>query len=282
MENLDLNLNNYNLDDLLNLFKLDYNFCEENLKYAKKIALMTHPDKSNLKMDIFVFFVEAYEMLEKIFYFRNKRKNNFRKSYEISDADKHILDSLKNKNIPDFNNWFNKLFEKVKIKDEELENGYNDWYRNGEEKEMQNVNLSDFGVIFERKREESKNKLVKTDEISNINSGNTGYNLDRKVQNDYGSCIFSKLQFEDLKNAHTETVIPVTLEDMPIIDNITEYEKKKKIEPMDALEIQKYNERNKYKNSKQDMERAYSLIKNDIDVEESNKKWWSHLKQIKK
>ena len=281
MEDLDLNLNNYNLDDLLNLFKMDYNFCEDDLKIAKKVALMTHPDKSNLKMEIFVFFVEAYEMLEKIYYFRNKRKTQFRESYEITDADKHILDSLKNKSVPDFNKWFNKLFEKVKIKDEELENGYNNWYRNGEDLQSENVNLSDFGVVFERKREESKNKIVNSKDIYNINSGNSGYNLDRQIQSDYGSEVFSKLQFEDLKKAHTETVIPVTMNDMPVIDNIIEYEKKEMIEPMSALEIQKYNERNKYKNSKRDMERAYSLIKNDIDVEESNKKWWGYLKQIK-
>ncbi len=281
MENLDLNLNNYNLDDLLNLFKIDYNFCEEDLKVAKKLALMTHPDKSNLKMEIFVFFVEAYEMLEKIYYFRTKRKTQFRESYEISGADKHILDSLKNKSVPDFNKWFNKLFEKVKIKDEELENGYNNWYRNGEKVENENVNLSDFGVVFERKRRESKNKIVNSKEVYNINSGNSGYNLDRQMQENYGSEVFSKLQFEDLKKAHTETVIPVTMNDMPMIDNTIEYQKKEIIEPMDALEIQKFNERNKYKNSKQDMERAYSLIKNDIDVEESNKKWWAYLKQIK-
>jgi len=281
MENLDLNLNNYNLDDLLNLFKMDYNFCEDDLKMAKKVALMTHPDKSNLKMEFFVFFVEAYEMLEKIYYFRNKRKSHFRETYEITNVDKHILDSLKNKSVPDFNKWFNKLFEKVKIKDEELENGYNNWYRNGEETQQENVNLSDFGVVFEKKRQESKNKIVNSEDVYNINSGNNGYNLDRQIQENYGSEVFSKLQFEDLKKAHTETVIPVTINDMPVIDNTIEYQKKEKIEPMDALEIQKYNERNKYKNSKQDMERAFSLIKNDIDIEESNKKWWGYLKQIK-
>ena len=281
MEDLDLNLNNYNLDDLLNLFKMDYDFCEDDLKKAKKVALMTHPDKSNLKLEIFVFFVEAYEMLEKIYYFRSKRKLQIRETYEISDADKHILDSLKNKSVPDFNRWFNVLFEKVKIKDEELENGYNNWYRNGKDVPCKDVKLSEFATVFERKRRESKNEIVKSEDICNINSGNCGYNLERQMQENYGSGVFSKLQFEDLKKAHTETVIPVTMNDMPIIDNTIEYNKKEMIEPMDALEIQKYNERNKYKNSKKDMERAYSLIKNDIEVEESNKKWWGYLKQIK-
>ena len=50
MENLDLDINNYTLDELLNLFKLDYTFSEEDLKKAKKLALKTHPDRSNLDM----------------------------------------------------------------------------------------------------------------------------------------------------------------------------------------------------------------------------------------
>tara|TARA_X000000950_G_C13716894_1_gene578544 strand:+ start:44 stop:895 length:852 start_codon:yes stop_codon:yes gene_type:complete len=283
MNNLDLNLNNYNLDDLLNLFKLDYNFSESCLKKAKKVTLMTHPDKSGLDMKYFIFFIDAYEMLEKIYYFRNKRKTNIRVSYEINNSDKHILDSLKNKSVPDFNKWFNKLFDKVKIHDEELDSGYGEWYKGELKNNNENVNLSDFSKVFERKRMEAKNAIIKhDDELGNLNSGSSGYNLNRNVQQNYSSGIFSKFQYEDLKKAHSETVIPVTMSDMPVIDNITEYQKKEIIEPMTSLELQKYNERNKYKNAKKDMERAYSLIKNDIDIEESNKKWWGYLKQIKK
>ena len=38
MENLDLDLDNYDLKDLLKLFKLDYNFGKQELKKAKKIV----------------------------------------------------------------------------------------------------------------------------------------------------------------------------------------------------------------------------------------------------
>ena len=48
METLDLNIENYDLNDLLNLFQLDYNFNEQDLKQAKKIVLQTHPDKCEL------------------------------------------------------------------------------------------------------------------------------------------------------------------------------------------------------------------------------------------
>ena len=52
----DLNIDNYDLQDLLNLFKLDKNFNEEDLKQAKKIVLKTHPDKSGLNPDYFRFY----------------------------------------------------------------------------------------------------------------------------------------------------------------------------------------------------------------------------------
>ena len=48
MNGLDLNIDNYSLINLLDLFKLDYNFTLNDLKQAKKIVLRTHPDKSNI------------------------------------------------------------------------------------------------------------------------------------------------------------------------------------------------------------------------------------------
>ena len=64
MEDLDLDLNNYELEDLLNLFKLPYNFSEEQLKSAKKIVLQTHPDKSNLPERLFfIFFISIQDVV---------------------------------------------------------------------------------------------------------------------------------------------------------------------------------------------------------------------------
>ena len=56
MEHLDLDINNYNLDDLLKLFKLEYQFTAEHLKRAKRQALQMHPDKSRLDRKYFLFF----------------------------------------------------------------------------------------------------------------------------------------------------------------------------------------------------------------------------------
>ena len=48
MEKLDLDIDNYDLLDILKLFKIEYHFTEEDLKKVKRTVLKTHPDKSKL------------------------------------------------------------------------------------------------------------------------------------------------------------------------------------------------------------------------------------------
>ena len=47
-ENLGLDINKYNLSDLLALFEMPINFTKEHLIAAKRIVMKTHPDKSFL------------------------------------------------------------------------------------------------------------------------------------------------------------------------------------------------------------------------------------------
>ena len=65
MNNLDLDINNYDLDDLLNLFNLDYNFTGDDLKKTKRKVLMTHPDKTGLEMK---YFLKLFD--NEIFFFK--------------------------------------------------------------------------------------------------------------------------------------------------------------------------------------------------------------------
>ena len=48
MDQLDLDISHYNLEDILNLFNVDISFGENELKNAKRMVLRTHPDKSKL------------------------------------------------------------------------------------------------------------------------------------------------------------------------------------------------------------------------------------------
>lgn len=289
---VDLNIENYNLEDLLNLFKLNYDFSESNLKMAYKMALKTHPDKSNLPNEYFRFYMKAYKIVEKIFHFRSQRKkSNLDISYDangenISKDKAILLHSLNGKSISEFNTWFNKMFDEVKISDNETDNGYKEWINNNKVVEKnEKISLNDFGRVFDKKKNECK-ALVKRQEIEDVITENAGYNLSREKISNYSSKIFSKLQYEDFKRAHTETVVPVTHEDFlnkekfSNIDMLRRHRKSQEGVAPSLQQSQQYlAERNK-NNMEMDARRAYNIIKRDEEIEKANNKWWSNLQRL--
>ncbi len=288
----DLNIENYNLEDLLNLFKLNYDFNEYELKMAYKMALKTHPDKSNLPNDYFRFYMKAYKIVEKIFYFRSQRKkSNLDMSYDangenISKDKAVLLHSLNGKSVSEFNTWFNKMFEEVKISDNETDNGYDEWINNNKVVEKnEKISLNDFGRVFEKKKNECK-ALVKHKEIEDTMTENTGYNLSREKISNYSSKVFSKLPYEDFKRAHTETVVPVTHKDFlnkekfSSVDMLRRHRKSQEGVAPSLQQSQQYlAERNK-NNMEMDSRRAYNIIKRDEEIEKANNKWWSNLQRL--
>ena len=71
-EDMDLNIDNYSLNDLLELFNIPFDFDEEHLKQVKKTVLKTHPDKSGLDKEIFLFFCKAYKLIYSAYNFRSR------------------------------------------------------------------------------------------------------------------------------------------------------------------------------------------------------------------
>ena len=72
MQNIDLDINNYDYKDILDLFKLNHDFNKIQLKNAKQTVLSMHPDKSNLDKNFFLFFSKAYKILLSVYEFREK------------------------------------------------------------------------------------------------------------------------------------------------------------------------------------------------------------------
>jgi hypothetical protein len=62
----------YSLKDLLALFHTDYNINLEDLKRAKKQVLMTHPDKSKLPAEYFLFYKKAFDIVVNFYNNQNK------------------------------------------------------------------------------------------------------------------------------------------------------------------------------------------------------------------
>lgn len=299
MEKLDLNIENYDLLDILKLFKLrNYDFTRDELKEAKKIVLMTHPDKSKLDKKYFLFFKEAYKILYSIYEFRYKsNEENKNKTYdEISESLEVIKErndllrnvKQKHKNAPEFNEWFNRMFEKTNISNKQKENGYGDWLSSNDDIDTRTTTYSNMNQTFERKKQELKSIIVYNDYSTISYNENNTYKLEEEIDapSTYSSDIFSKLKYDDLKKAHTETVIPVTIEDYNNKKKYSNINELKNDRPVKYDDMPSMEQSNQYLNNikqtelKGDIERAFKLAKQDEYYKKINNSWWSNLKQL--
>ena len=283
MESPDLDVDNYDLEDLLELFKLDYNFSGEDLKNAKKICLKTHPDKSGLDQKYFIFYKKAFEVIAQIYYFRGKRKDRpMEYQVDYDESNKKLLDPLTKDG--NFNNWFNENFEKVKIKDEEHDEGYDKWFRSNEDViSSKKIPFNKFNEEFyKRKRECSA--IARQNTVQDMGA-NSGYNLVRD-RIEYSSDIFSKLKFQDLKKAHTETIIPVTKDDFnrrpkfANVESYRQYRNSNKVKPVSMEESQRILLQKEDLDGKNNTRRAFKMYQQDLKVEKANNAWWKTIKQL--
>ena len=286
LNNIDLNIDNYELKDILNLFGITSKITINELKTAKKIVYKTHPDKSNLDKKYFLFFSSAYKILYNISLYREKN-NIKRDDCEIlTEIEKIKLDNILNdKHVKkDFNKWFNVLFEKSKIQDDFTKSGYGDWLKSNEDLEyLENLNKND----LEKKLENKKNQIKKFDQSNIDNCYNNNYiqnNILRETPTCYSSEIFSKLNFEDLKKAHIESVIPVTKEDLNNIKTISLEElnntRNEKILPSSLSQAKEFLNNKNQDDNHIGTERAYKLLREDEKIKKQNKIWWTNFNLI--
>ena len=299
--NMDLDINNYDLKDIISLFKIRYDFDKSDLRKAKRIVLSMHPDKSGLDKDYFLFFTSAYKLLFSVYEFRYKSQDRKFDPNEVYIAEKDVykeelLKEVNNKynDSKSFNIWFNELFEKTKINDEDNDNGYEEWFRstsrddnNNDDADNEKMSQAQMHERFEEKKLHMR-ALIKKEDICDINAhASNQYDLTRDKPEYYSSDIFGKLAYNDLKKAHTETLIPVTQEDYlntKKFNNANELKNHRSGQDITPLSLAKASEQlsnNKDIESQKDIERAYKLAKQDEQVQKANDGWWASIRALR-
>ena len=290
---MDLDINNYDYEDILKLFNISRQFSTEDLKNAKKRVLASHPDKSGLDKSYFLFFSSAYKILFNIYNFREKHSsltnlNNYNENYNADkDEENELLihKIMTTKSTQEFNKWFNEQFNTMKISNDYEENGYGDWLNSSSSEEIVKcTDLNSMNKIMEEKKKILRTQmLIKKRDISEFNN-NQYCDLTNSKPEDYSSDLFSKFQYEDLKKAHEESIIPVTNEDN--ISNYSSYDDIKfkrtqqSIAPMKNEEAHKYLNKSKEDENNISCMRAYNLYKQDEVNKKNNDKFWNNLKQL--
>ena len=285
-EDIDLNIDNYNLDDLLGLFKLGYNFTENDMKQAKRIVLKTHPDKSKMDKKYFLFFSKAYKVLYSIHQFRTQSNSDKSTVYTIEkdEAKEKFIKSISK--TENFHKVFNDFFDNNYIRTDDIKTGYGDWLKSDEDLNDDKIsNMTQMNETFEKKKNTMR-ALAKKEEIKDT-SNESYVNLSGNTPESYSSSLFSNLQYEDLKKAHVETVIPVSRQD---------YEEKQKFSNMNDLKMYRDTDnmapvslqqsKQLLKNqqnleNKNSVMRAFELAKQDEISKKTNSEWLTRFKQLK-
>jgi hypothetical protein len=372
MESLDLNIDNYNLPDILALFNLPTLFNEDDLKRARLAVLKTHPDKCQLPKEYFLFFTKAYRIIHQIYTIRHPATNEHytervertprassavpslrciakdtlnapyisvdggaaaasaaktlvdynrlmkKEGFQPDNTDeygkethermKRRLDEMMtgtngNKDtakVSEFNQWFNEKFDQYRLKDDEVETGYDAWFRGTADTDAaiaENAAEDDSGswadkvARLNQRKQELRNKyaLVERTELEyagDAGGGAGGYDLTRERPQEYSSGIFGNLRYEDLKKAHTETVIPVTEEDYyktKRFNNVNELQTFRDQSRRDIhkqtskAEQEQIYQQAKMRQEEEDTRRAFILAKQDEISRDIHKKLYSDM-----
>jgi hypothetical protein len=192
----------------------------------------------------------------------------------------------KNKNLKDpqnFNKWFNENFEKHRIENP-LETGYGEWLKSDEGiMNIRNVTQANMGSEMEKVKQQVKSMVTYTGVKEFTANAFGGSSLIESNNNySYGSSD----NFTDLRQAYSETVIPVTNDDfdkIPKYKNINEYKSYRdtmNTKPIDKEESMRILF---HKNQQMDEESAalaYYYAKQSEKTKKSQESFWSSLKQL--
>lgn len=149
----DLNIQNYALNDVLKLFKLTLSDMNDvrHMKNAKRMVQRMHPDVSHMPSEYFLFYREAYKILERVhqsFIRQNRDVAEFYLERQVevdcADHDKRTSEShrmkMKSLHVTDktrdkFHKEFNATFEEHIVSPEQLKRREDraSWFKNEED-----------------------------------------------------------------------------------------------------------------------------------------------------
>jgi len=285
-----LNIDMYKLSEILDLFQLSYNISIEDLKCAKKTVLMTHPDKSGLGPEYFLFYKKAFDVV--LNFYNNQQKQNQvvpteEPKYEpikVNDVNKSTIKKISSviqeMSPHEFNSKFNQLFDtNMSTKPN---SSRNEWFTKDEAvyRVEGDVNKQNMGIMFDKmKEQQNTNVLSRYRGVENLNSGSGSKLYDEDDSDDYVVCDpFSKLKFDDLRKVHKDqTVFAVSEKDIHNIQRYSSMDEYKQargqqsLTPLEKAEAERMLSMQEQQFRQRIMEKEYSANLRTKEYEEKNK-----------
>jgi hypothetical protein len=246
---------------------------------------MTHPDKSGLDPEIFLFFSKAYKYVYFIHQFRHRNDKTIREDLDGDESHSEIIAKIREKK--DFHKVFNELFEEHKMRDEFRDTGYEDWLSSdqGLSDSSHNVrNMTDMkNAFYQEKRK--KMELIKYNGVEDVHDS-SHYDLTGSAPDNYSSSLFSNLQYEDVKVAHSENIIPVSEQDydpskqFQSVMQLQQFRGSQDMTPLADAQAKQYLENKQKLDDRESTRRAFLLARQMEEAQKKNEQFLAKFKYL--
>ena len=198
----------------------------------------------------------------------------------------HFFEKNKKMKDPkDFNKWFNSQFEAHKVTEETNESGYGDWLKTDDAIYHVETTQADMNKNFESHKKHIKT-LVVYNGINDLYSSGISSSALGESSDNFSSGMFSNLNYQDIKQAHTETIIPVTEDDFNNIQKFSGVEEYKKyrntqnITPSNEASAKEFFLTSQRTQETESTQRAYYYAKQLEEVDKKRNMFWGNLQNI--
>lgn len=284
---VDLNLENYTFDDLLHLFHLTPTFTLSDLKQAHKQVYKAHPDKSGLSKEYFIFLNNAIKLLYDVHEIIQRRDECPYKTrnteYRTDDGSKKELVHRvlrKFKKPQEFHVWFNEQFEEIMGDTKERisrDDGYDEWMKTDDNYQVGDTHGMSKEEKWRHVKQQAKRRM---DEL-------VVYQEPVALQEDRVQPASSSLQYEDLKRAHTECVIPVFEEDVKHHKEYTmsyqqynDHRQTQNLRPLEKEQALQILREKRDKEQTMSSYEAYNMLKRQEELEKKQGMFWGRIQQL--
>lgn len=226
-----LNIQNYNFQELLGLFDLTPDMTLVDLKRAKRKVLFLHPDKSQLAPQYFLFYKRAFEIIVSFYEERTKQEReipkeplkytptvdrtenpNAQKMAEAVRKYQNQTADTENNEITGFQQTFNDLFEKNMAK--RPDPSRNQWFQDSTPvfTHAEATSQENLGQVMQTvKSQVAALAKYRGVESMRYSGGTSFYDDDANGMGDdtdYVSAdMFSKLKYDDLRKVHKDQTV---------------------------------------------------------------------------
>ena len=244
-----LDIRQYSLDEIYALFGVRRETVSvEDLKKAKQRVLMTHPDKSGMPSDYFIFYKKALEVIATDYaeqhraeqsskHMKDLEQNGYEYAHGGGEEDERLRSvATKAATGEKFQRDFNRIFEEQM--QQKIDDSRNDWFRDDRaaydtSKMTKSGTTQGMAQSMEEIKRQQRAVARYTGGVREMTHhiGTRLYDADGREGDDETSYIsgdpFAKLKFEDLRRVHKdETVFQVSESDynnQKTYKNVEEY-----------------------------------------------------------